>query len=108
MDMLNSFLQSPYFERLLYSLENYIVPEYSIPNKAKRKTRKDENGNEIKDENGNPIYDNYIELLKDEKKPSDYRQLLIDESFVENAAMLEIQKNINHFKYEYLQSRLVQ
>lgn len=107
-DMLNFVISNPAFEKLIYAIEDYIHPEY---NKPMCFVAAGENVGGIKTKKAdyhiptNQIHkrgtDNYIPLVKDENTPTDYRAVKIDDSFLENVAMLQIQKCIDTIKAEY-------
>lgn len=123
-DTLNMIINSPTCEGLLYAIEDYISPEYNKPmcflaagekvggvttkkadyhiptNQVHKKPRRDPKGH--------TVYDNYLPLVKDENTPTDYRALLINDSFLESVAMLQIQKYIDTIKADHLAEKLAQ
>ncbi|MCR4684028.1 MAG: hypothetical protein K5649_01030 [Lachnospiraceae bacterium] len=125
LDMLNYLLQSPHFEKMLYSLEDYFKPEYNIPvfyldatqsptgkagyhvphNQIHEIEKRDGKGKIILNDNLMPEYDRYLPLAKNASIPTDNRPIPINDSFMESVAMLDIQKSINNLKNEYLQAQ---
>ncbi len=125
LDMLNYLLQSPDFEKMLYSLEDYFKPEYNIPvfyldanqsptgkagyhvphNQIHEIVKRDDKGKVILNDNLMPEYDRYLPLAKNASVPTDNRPIPINDSFMENVAMLDIQKAIDNMKKEYLKAQ---
>lgn len=122
LDMLNFVLCSPQFENMLYTLEDYIKPDYCIPmfymdanqdasgkaqyhiphNPLHEKIVYDNKGNVVLDNDNMPVYDRYLPLVKSTLHPTDYRAIQIDKNFLESVALREIEKAIEDMKAEYI------
>lgn len=122
LDMLNFVLCSPQFENMLYTLEDYIKPDYCIPmfymdanqdasgkaqyhiphNPIHEKIVYDNKGNVVLDNDNMPVYDRYLPLVKSTLHPTDYRAIQIDKNFLESVALREIEKAIEDMKAEYI------
>ena len=124
-DMLNFVLCNPHFEDMLYTLEDYIKPDYCIPmfymdgkqdatgkahyhiphNPIHEKPVVHKDGTPVLDDNNNPVYDRYLPLVKDITCPTDYRPIPIDSAFLEGVAFREIEKHIEGIKSDYIKQR---
>lgn len=121
LDTLNFLLSNPNFESILYKLEDYLNPQYSIPmffmdatqssdgkahyhiphNPIHETPKRDDKGDIVLDSNNMPVYDRCLPLVKDVTMPSDYRKIDIDNDFLEGVALREIEKYIYNLKRDY-------
>lgn len=121
LDTLNFLLSNPNFESILYKLEDYLNPQYSIPmffmdatqssdgkahyhiphNPIHETPKRDDKGDIVLDSNNMPVYDRCLPLVKDVTMPSDYRKIDIDNDFLEGVALREIEKYIGNIKRDY-------
>jgi transcriptional regulator with XRE-family HTH domain len=107
-DILNFILSNPQLVYLLTLFEDYITPEYRIPmcymsasESPTGKARYHIPHNAIHEIGGQT----YLPLVRDESQPTDFRLMPIDESFMENKALLDMQKTLNALKTDYLQAQ---